>query len=135
MTADGVIYEDDVFEISPKLCDRVIEVLENKQGVIIDHVITSERIYEQLAGRLSNYNTLLIHITCPLKELEKREAERNNRCTGSAKASFEYLFPKDGYDLTLDTFELTLEECCRKITELLYLTVQNTPIRDGGRVF
>ena len=30
-----------------------------------------------------------------------------NRCLGSAEASAAYLFPKDGYDLTVDTHSMT----------------------------
>lgn len=52
-------------------------------------------------------------------ELEKREKERKNRCVGSAKASYEYLYPKTGYDLVLNTFELTAAECVRSICKLL----------------
>lgn len=44
MTVDEPIYEEDVFEISPLLCQKVLSILKNGQGVIIDHVITSERI-------------------------------------------------------------------------------------------
>ena len=42
------IYEDDVFTISGDLCERVLEILRTGSGIIIDHVITSERIFTQL---------------------------------------------------------------------------------------
>ena len=63
------IYEDDVFEISSDICDKAIEYLNNGDDVIIDHVITSERIYKQLLNRTSDYEMLKVHIACPLKEL------------------------------------------------------------------
>ncbi|MDE6030796.1 MAG: chloramphenicol phosphotransferase CPT family protein [Oscillospiraceae bacterium] len=119
MTADEPIYEDDVFDISPLLCQKALNALKNGQGVIIDHVITSERIYKQLTEALKEHALLKVQTVCPLNELEKREKERNNRCVGSAKASFEYLYPKTGYDLVLNTFELTSGECVKKICELL----------------
>lgn len=115
MTADEVIYEDDVFEISSKICDKSIEMLQSNQGIIIDHVITSERIFKQLIESLKLYNICLVHVTCPLHELKKREEERKNRYLGSAEASSEYLFPKEGYALTVDTFVSSAKECALQI--------------------
>ena len=119
MTVNEPIYEDDVFGISPPLCQKVLCILKLGHGVIIDHVITSERIYKQLTESLKEYTLLKVQVTCPLNELEKREKERKNRCVGSAKASYEYLYPKKGYDLTLNTLESSSKECSKKICELL----------------
>lgn len=121
MTTDKEIFEDDVFEISSKLCEKAIEILILKPGLIIDHVITSERIFTQLIENLRLYDLYLIHVTCPLQELKRREEERKNRCRGSAEASYQYLFPKDGYHVTVDTFELSVRESALKIFETLYL--------------
>lgn len=120
MTTDKEIYEDDVFEISTKLCEKAIETLKYKHGIIIDHVITSERIFTQLKEDLKSYDLSLVHVTCPLHELKRREEERNNRCLGSAAASYQYLFPKEGYHLIVDTFELSAEESALKIFETLF---------------
>ncbi|SHO50790.1 phosphotransferase-like protein [Anaerocolumna xylanovorans] len=119
MTTKEVIYEEDVFEISSKLCDKSIEVLRLKQGIIIDHVITSERIFKQLIESLKLYDIYLVHVTCPLRELKRREEERKNRCLGSAEASYEYLFPKEGYDLTVDTFASSAKECSLQILDIM----------------
>ena len=121
MTTDKEIFEDDVFEISSKLCEKAIDILNLKQGIIIDHVITSERIFTQLKNDLRSYDLYLIHVTCPLHELKRREEERNNRRIGSAEASYQYLFPKEGYHLIVDTFELSARESALKIFETLYL--------------
>lgn len=119
MTTEDVIYEDDVFEISDALCEKVLQVLEGNQGVIIDHVITSERIFYQLTEKLSNRHLWLVHVTCPLEVLQKREQERKDRCLGSAEASYTYLFPKEGYDLTVDTHSMTAFECANQIFEMI----------------
>jgi chloramphenicol 3-O phosphotransferase len=115
MTTNDVIYEDDVFEISSKLCDKSLEMLRLKQGIIIDHVITSERIFKQLIESLKLYDIYLVHVTCPLGELKRREKERKDRCLGSAEASNEYLFPKEGYALTVDAFVSSSKECSLQI--------------------
>lgn len=120
MKLEDVIYEDDVFQISLDLCEKVLEVTKSKKGVIIDHVITSERIFKQLKETLSSYPLYIVHVTCPLEVLRHREFERKNRCLGSAESSYEYLFPKEGYDLTVDTNALSPEECCIKILDVLY---------------
>ena len=65
------IYEDDVYEISGDMCSKVLELLEAGHGVIIDHVITSERIIEQLKTSLRAYSILMVNITCPLDILPK----------------------------------------------------------------
>jgi chloramphenicol 3-O phosphotransferase len=119
MTTKDVIYEEDVFDISLKLCDKVLEVLISNKGAIIDHVITSERIFNQLKEKLSSYHIHMIHVSCPLNILKKREVERNNRRLGSAEASYDYLYPKEGYDLSVDTYTLTTENCSFKILEIL----------------
>ena len=97
------IYEDDVFEISGDICEKALEYLEAGAGVIIDHVITSKRIFDQLTEKLSSYSMRSVHIICPLDILKSREIERGNRSIGSAEASATYLFPKEGYDLVVDT--------------------------------
>ena len=119
MTTEDVIYEDDVFEISDALCESVLQALEENQGVIIDHVITSQRIFNQLTEKLRHHHLRLVHVTCPLEVLQKREQERKDRCLGSAESSYTYLFPKEGYDLTVDTHSMTASECANKIFEKL----------------
>ena len=103
MSRTETIYEDDVFEISVDLCKKALDILGTGRGVIIDHVITSERIFAQLKETLASYPMRTVRITCPLQLLRKRELERGNRCPGSAEASETYLFPREGYDLTVDT--------------------------------
>ncbi len=119
MTTEDVIYEDDVYEISDALCESVLQALEESQGVIIDHVITSERIFNRLTERLNCYHLWLVHVTCPLEIIRKREQERKDRCLGSAEASYTYLFPKEGYDLTVDTHSMTISECANQIFEMI----------------
>ena len=114
------IYEDDVFEISGNLCDHVLERMKESSGVIIDHVITSERIYQQLKNAMEDYTLFEVHVDCSLEILKKREQERKDRCPGSAEASATYLFPKDGYDLTVDSGLRSAEENARIIFEALF---------------
>ena len=97
------IYEEDVYAVSGDLCERMLEVLGRGAGVIADHVITSERIFRQLKEMLHAYPLRTVQVTCAPEVLREREQARGDRCIGSAEASAEYLFPKTGYDLTVDT--------------------------------
>ena len=114
------IYEDDVFEISGDMCVGALEALKEADGVIIDHVITSERIFSQLMHALEDFRIFPVHVSAPLNVLLEREYARKNRCLGSAESSYTYLFPKDNYDLTLDTSLMTPSECSTKIYESVF---------------
>ena len=113
------IYEDDVYAVSGDLCARALEILGTGEDVIIDHVITSERIYRQLAEMLGAYPLRTVRITCPPQVLREREKARGDRCPGSAEASDTYLYPKKGYDLTVDTGTNTPEANAQFIFEKL----------------
>ena len=121
---DETIYEDDVFEISGDMLDEVSELLSGADaadGVIVDHVITSERIFTQFTEAMRPYRVHTVRIVCPIEVLKQREAERGDRCRGSAEASFEYLYPKEGYELSVDTHIMTPEECAAAIVSGLGL--------------
>ena len=115
LSTEETIYEDDVFDISGDMCIAALEALKTVPGVIIDHVITSERIYRQLTQMLGQDPMLSVHVDCPLEVLLQRENARGNRCRGSAKESYTYLYPKEGYDLTVDTSVMTSAACSAEI--------------------
>ncbi|MBO5994485.1 MAG: AAA family ATPase [Firmicutes bacterium] len=120
MSPTETIYEDDVFEISENILRRALELLGEGSGVIIDHVITSERIFDELKEQLSSFKMRMVRVTCSLDILRARELERGNRSPGSAEASAEYLYPKEGYDLVIDTGVKTAEENARLIISELF---------------
>ena len=117
---DETIYEDDVFEISGAMCERMREALESAPGVIVDHVITSERIFTQFRSACEPYVLRAVRVSCPLEVLRQREKARGNRCPGSAEASLKYLYPQEGYDLTAETQFMTAEECAESLFEALF---------------
>ena len=117
---DETIYEDDVYEISGEMCDRIRTALGTAPGVIVDHVITSERIFSQFRTMCSAFFIQMVRVSCPLEILQKREKERGNRCLGSAESSLTYLYPKEGYDLTVETHRMTSEECAEIIYNTLF---------------
>ena len=114
------MYEDDVWAIAGDLCDWALDILASGSGVIIDHVITSERIFRQLREMLYAYPLRTVHITCPPEILAERERARGDRCPGSAAASAQYLYPRDGYDLTVDTGMKSARENALAIAETVF---------------
>lgn len=120
MSPHAPIYEEDVFGISPALIEAASRALRTGCGVIIDHVITSQRILAQLTDAFSAYDPKLIRVSCPRDVLQAREAARGDRCPGSAEASDAYLFPKDGYDLTVNTQAASAAECAERIVEFIF---------------
>ena len=115
---DETIYEDDVYEISGELCQGALDALKTHAGVIIYHVITSERIFEGLMTSLRPYGIKTVRVTCPLDILKQREAARGDRCPGSAEDSDAYLYPREGYDLVVDTGIETAEKVAERVLKL-----------------
>lgn len=115
ISTSETIYEDDVFDISMEMCRAALSLLQTYDGVIVDHVITSPRIFNQFMEATKDYQSLLVHVACPIEILLKREEERGDRHKGSAQDSYDYLYPKEGYDIEVDTHQISLEECVETI--------------------
>lgn len=64
MSPDEPIYEDDVFAITGELGARARAVLDVCGGVILDHVMTSERIYDGMMQALDDCPTLTVRVVC-----------------------------------------------------------------------
>jgi chloramphenicol 3-O phosphotransferase len=54
-----------------------------------------------------------------LKLLEKREKERGKRAIGTARSQLERVHAHGLYDLEVDTSRLSVEECVKRIMELV----------------
>ena len=121
LSTDEEIWEDDVFEIMPDMCRDVQALLRQGRWVIVDHVITSARIYAALRGAAAGFSVVAILVTCPLETLKKREQERGDRFAGSAEASWKYLYPREGYDLRIDSDKMEPPNAAKAILEILRL--------------
>ncbi|MCL1859158.1 MAG: chloramphenicol phosphotransferase CPT family protein [Oscillospiraceae bacterium] len=92
-------------------------------NTIVDHVILdnnkgSERLSECI-NLLYNYPVIFVRVDCPLNELERREKLRGDRWQGFAKWQLESIHGHGTYDITVNTYENTLEECADTIIEML----------------
>ena len=68
---------------------------------------------------LHSYPVLFVHVECPVDELCRREIERGDRKIGGAEEMLSELVPQNTYDITVDTFANSSEECADKIIEAL----------------
>ena len=68
---------------------------------------------------LHEYPLLYVHVTCPLEEILRREKERGSRKIEQSEHQPIEVNPYDVYDITVDTFQNSREECAHKIIELL----------------
>ena len=116
---DEEIWEDDVFEIMPDMCRDITPALLQGKWVIVDHVITSARIYEALLDAAAGFDVVKILVSCSLETLLKREKERGHRFAGSAEASLKYLYPKKGYDLRIDSGKTDAASSAERIIDFL----------------
>lgn len=116
MKADEPIWEDDVFEIMPQMCNDIIQALQQGNNIIIDHVITSARIYDSLDTVISECDIVIkVLVKCNIEILRKREIKRGDRYIGSAEASLKYLYSPNGYDICIDSGEINPVEAASLI--------------------
>lgn len=81
--------------------------------VILDTVYLSvmkRDCFAILNDALKDCPRFLVHVVCPVEELERRERERGDRNIGQAAWQLSRLIPEAGYDLTIDTFKHTPKE-------------------------
>ena len=104
------IYEDDIYEIMPAMCADIRKYADAGKTVIVDHAITSERIYDMFLDTAKCGSKFTVKVSCDPEILRQREKERGDRCPGSAEASLRYLWPKDGYDLCIDNGRVSVAE-------------------------
>ena len=87
--------------------------------MIIDHVITSARIYRALTDAACGFQMKTILVSCDFETLRRRETGRGDRCAGSAEASLRYLYPKTGYDLCVESSEASPAALAEEIVSSL----------------
>ncbi|MBO2515717.1 MAG: hypothetical protein CW338_00375 [Clostridiales bacterium] len=114
MSPSEEIYEDEIWDIMPSMCAAVAASLRDNDLTVIDHVISSERIWNATI-EAAGTGLFTVHVTCDPGILHEREAARGDRCPGSAAASYQYLYPRDGYDLTVDSGKRPAAACAEAI--------------------
>lgn len=93
-------------------------------NVVVDDCIIAhpasyqDRLLRECAARLAGYPVLFVRVDCPLEELLRREKDRGDR-DGTAAWQWNKLYPKEPYDLAVNTFTHTTGACAAAIVEAL----------------
>jgi len=95
----------------------IAAVADEGNNLIVDHVLIDNTWLGQCLRLLDEHYVLFVGVDCPLKELERRESQRDARRQGFARQQFEDIHRGKIYDVLVDTFEMNADECSRKVIE------------------
>ena len=116
--------EEKVYESYLKLQPAVNETFKvfSNSGInsIIDNVLLSPfKAMEDFVCKLHDCPVMLVHVTCSIEELQRREKKRGDREIGQGESQLQYLSPRDTYDIVIDTEMNSVEECVEMLIECL----------------
>jgi chloramphenicol 3-O phosphotransferase len=95
---------------------QAIEALSRTgNNVIADHVLVESSWWQDCIHRFSELPAFLVGVRCPLEVVEQRERARRNRTLGQARAQYRVVHGPGVYDVEVDTFQSTPEECAMQI--------------------
>jgi len=96
----------------------VLSLCRNGENSIIDTVILDQKEVwlRECVELLHEMPVIFVKVNCSLNELERRERERGNRKIGLSKMQMENM-KFNMYDLEVNTYEMSMEECVEKINE------------------
>jgi chloramphenicol 3-O phosphotransferase len=102
------------------LFHRLIKsISEYSFNIILDTVLDCEDDYNDFIDLFKGEDVLYVGVYCPIFELERRELERGDRNIGMAKEQLEVVHKNMVYDVEVDTYKNTIEECIQKILSKL----------------
>ncbi|NIK70418.1 AAA family ATPase [Paenibacillus sp. BK720] len=88
-------------------------------NIIIDTVLDSESDAADFLDQFKDEDVLYVGVHCPLEELERRERVRGDRTIGIAKEQLKIVHQNMKYDVEVNTYENSTEECVSKILNTL----------------
>lgn len=110
------------FEVSlkPYLFHRIISLVHDySYNIIVDAVIDSAKVLKDLTTIFQDNEIIFVAVHCPIQELERREKARGDRPAGHAKSQLENFHKNIKYNVEVDTFSNTIDECALKIIEFI----------------
>ena len=93
--------------------------------IIVDTVLQEPAWREPCAAALADLSVAFVGVRCPLAVLEQREQARGDRRVGMARHQFDRIHAHGGYDLEVDTANLSATACAAQI--LAYLQSGQAP--------
>ena len=99
--------------------DCVKLVSDQGKDIIVDTVLCGRDTFASFEKRLAGYPVIMVKVTCPVEELNRRELARGDRDVGLAAGQADIMVPQKSYDLIVDTHTQSIKECARLVMELL----------------
>jgi chloramphenicol 3-O phosphotransferase len=96
-------------------------------NLIVEHIVETEAWMNRLLGLLAPFDVFFIGLHCPLPELLRREARRNDKIRPEARADFETVHNHCQYDLELAS--------TRPVEELVDLSLSAWRMRTSPSAF
>lgn len=81
--------------------------------------VVSEVLLVDYCEVLQGLNVYLIHVDCPLEELERRERSHPNRTVGGARVQFEAVRTPGEFDFVVDSAKGDADTCAREILSFI----------------
>jgi chloramphenicol 3-O phosphotransferase len=92
---------------------------DEKVNLIVDHVLSDEFTKNDFFEVFSDYPVIYVGVYCPLEELVRREEERGDRPKGLAQEQYQFVHKGIDYDVEVNTFYESSEQCVDKILNFL----------------
>ena len=73
--------------------------------------------YKIMQDILSGFNIIMVEVLCPLEECRRRNIARGDRDENQSHEQNKLMNTTVNYDLSIDTYAETVEECSRKILQ------------------
>ena len=110
-------------QLKPYLFHRIIRMIHNySYNIILDTVIYDELVLKDWQAIFKDDEIVYVAVHCPIEELDKRKKLRGDRPIGLAKSQLEIVHSNIKYDIEVNTFDNTVEECVQKIIDFLMFT-------------
>ena len=88
-------------------------------NVVADHVLVERQWLLECSRLFSELPALFVGVRCPLEIVEQREASRQDRTLGQARAQLHLVHAHGIYDLEVNTAESSPEDCALQIKQRL----------------
>ena len=95
----------------------IAAMAEEQNNLIVDNVVIEKVWMDQTLELLGGHYVLFVGLSCPLKELERREQKHGKRRQGFARAQIKNIHQGKIYDIELDTHALSVEQCVEQVLD------------------
>lgn len=88
-------------------------------NLILDQILHDSLTCKTFYETMNSYPILLVGVQCPKEELTRREHSRGDRWIGLAVSQLKFVHQQEIYDIEVNTYTHSMEECARMIVERL----------------